>query len=77
MDNQHKQIKGYRDLSQEEINLMNEIKNKGAEVGELIKKLSKLATNDPEADRWVEIGKMDLQKGFMALTRSVARPTFF
>ena len=77
MDNQHKHIKGYRDLSKEEIDLMNEIKVKGAEVGELIKKLSKLATNDPEADRWVEIGKMDLQKGFMALTRSVARPTFF
>lgn len=26
MDNQHKQIKGYRDLSQEEIDLMNRIK---------------------------------------------------
>ena len=26
MDNQHQKIKGYRDLSQEEIDLMNEIK---------------------------------------------------
>lgn len=32
MDNQHKHIKGYRDLSQDEINLMNEIKAKGAEL---------------------------------------------
>ncbi|MBR8475822.1 DUF7681 family protein [Burkholderia cenocepacia] len=32
MDNQHKHIKGYRDLSQEEIDLMNEIKEKGAEL---------------------------------------------
>lgn len=29
MDNQHKIIKGYRDLSQEEIDLMNEIKAHG------------------------------------------------
>lgn len=36
MDNQHKQIKGYRDLSQEEINLMNEIKALAEEVGVLV-----------------------------------------
>jgi hypothetical protein len=32
MDNQHKKIKGYRDLSQEEIDLMNRIKEKGQEL---------------------------------------------
>ncbi|WP_175764181.1 DUF7681 family protein [Burkholderia ambifaria] len=32
MDNQHQHIKGYRDLSQDEIDLMNEIKEKGAEL---------------------------------------------
>lgn len=36
MDNQHQKIKGYRDLSQEEIDLMNEIKAKGAELGVLV-----------------------------------------
>ena len=35
MDNQHKKIKGYRDLSQAEIDLMNAIKTKGAELLEL------------------------------------------
>jgi hypothetical protein len=39
MDNQHKLIKGYRDLSQEEIDLMNEIKAKGEEVGNLVDKV--------------------------------------
>ena len=77
MDNQHKHITGYRDLSKEEIDLMNEVKTKGAQVGELVKKLQALSENDPEAGRWVEIAKMDLQKGFMALTRSIAKPTFF
>jgi hypothetical protein len=35
MDNQHKRIKGYRDLSQAEIDLMNRIKETGAKLLEL------------------------------------------
>ena len=35
MDNQHRKIEGYRELSQEEIDLMNRIKAKGAELLEL------------------------------------------
>lgn len=36
MENQHKKISGYRDLTQAEIDLMNKIKAKGAELGDLI-----------------------------------------
>jgi hypothetical protein len=36
MDNQHQKIKGYRDLSQTEIDLMNAIKAKGAELEALV-----------------------------------------
>ena len=39
MENQHTQIRGYRDLSKEEIDFMNEIKAKGAELGALVEKL--------------------------------------
>ena len=39
MDNQHKKITGYRDLTEQEIALLNEIKAKSAEVGELHAKL--------------------------------------
>lgn len=39
MDNQHQKITGYRDLTEQEIALMNEIKAKAAEVGELYTKL--------------------------------------
>ena len=35
MDNQHRKISGYRELRQEEIDLMNRIKAKGAELLEL------------------------------------------
>jgi hypothetical protein len=40
MDNQHQQIKGYRDLTQGEIDLMNEIKAKGMELEALIGKVT-------------------------------------
>lgn len=39
MENQHRHIKGYRELSQEEIDLMNEIKAKGAEMEALCAKV--------------------------------------
>lgn len=39
MENQHRKIKGYRELSQEEIDLMNEIKTKGLELEALINKV--------------------------------------
>lgn len=39
MENQHQKIKGYRDLSQEEIDLMNRIKAHGEETAKLIKEL--------------------------------------
>jgi len=74
LENQHRQIKGYRELSAEEIALMNEIKTKGAELGELVAKLREQPNLD---QRWVNIGATDMQTGLMALTRSVAQPTFF
>lgn len=39
MDNQHRKITGYRDLSQDEIDLMNEIKLQGQALKELIGKV--------------------------------------
>ena len=74
MENQHRKIKGYRELSQEEIDLMNEIKAKGIELGDLVTKLHSTEGLD---QRWVSIGATDLQTGLMALTCGVAQPTFF
>lgn len=74
MDNQHKQIKGYRDLSQEEIDLMNEAKSLAVQVGELV---AKIQANHLTDKRWASIGQTDLQKGFMSLIRAVAQPTTF
>lgn len=74
MDNQHKHIKGYRDLSQAEIDLMNEGKALAEQVGAFVEKLQ----SHPDTDkRWVAIGRTDAQTAFMALIRSVAKPTTF
>ena len=74
MDNQHKHIKGYRDLSPEEVAAMNAVKQKAEEVGAIIEELQ----HNPSMDqRWVAIAKTDLQKGFMAAIRSIAQPTTF
>jgi hypothetical protein len=74
MDNQHQHIKGYRDLSEAEINLMNEIKLHGEQLGSLIDDLERTFGLDR---RWIAIGKTHLQQGIMALVRAVAQPTTF
>lgn len=74
MKDQHEKITGYRDLSQEEIDLMNEGKALAVQVGAFVDKLQNSGDTDK---RWVAIGRTDAQTAFMALIRSVAKPTTF
>ena len=74
MENQHKKIKGYRELTQAEIDLMNEVKAKGVELGELV---TKLMNTDGLDKRWIAIGEAHLQQGCMALVRGIAQPESF
>ena len=67
-------ITGYRQLSQEEAALMNEIKEHGVQLGVLVEKLRQ---NQGLDGRWISIGATDLQTGLMALVRAVAQPTTF
>lgn len=73
MENQHRKIIGYRELSQAEIDLMNTIKAFGPQLQTLIDQLKAVEA----VPRWVSIGQTHLQQGLMALTRSVAKPEFF
>lgn len=77
MDNQHQKIKGYRDLSQDEIDLMNEIKARGEELGALCDRLTSAIHPASGGTDWVAIGKTHLQQGIMALVRAVAKPESF
>ena len=74
MENQHRKITGYRELSQDEINAMNKSKELASQVGDFIDELEKNGYVDK---CWIAIAKTDLQKAFMSLTRSIAKPSTF
>ena len=67
-------VTGYRQLNEAEAALMNQIKAKGVELGELV---AQLRATDGLDGRWISIGATDLQTGLMALVRAVAQPTTF
>lgn len=80
MKDQHKLIKGYRDLTQDEIDCMNKIKVLGEELGKLYDYLAitNANTGNHQIDmRWLNEGRTDLQKGIMCWVRAVAQPTTF
>lgn len=68
------EIKGYRVLTDEEKQLMNTVKQKAVEVGELI---DLLQANESLDQSWLALGKQQLQVGFMSVNRSIAQPTTF
>lgn len=74
MENQHKKITGYRELSQQEIDLMNEIKGIGSQLESLVNKVMIEGGGD---QRWASIARTELQQGLMALVRAVAKPESF
>lgn len=93
MENQHRKISGYRELSQEEIDLMNEIKALGPKIEDVLIKVGKhiekqnsegesdeavaLRLHQSTAYRFLALSKTELQTGLMYATRAVAQPEFF
>lgn len=51
MENQHRKISGYRELNQEEVDLMNRIKAKGTELLQLQAELAGRLSTDHETKR--------------------------
>lgn len=74
MENQHRKIRGYGELGQEEIDLMNAVKAVGEQVRTTVQALDDMDSIDK---RWLNIARTDLQKGFMSLARSIAKPESF
>ena len=71
MENQHRKITGYRELTQEEIDLMNDIKALEARWNGLIDRLREIETVD---QRQTAIAATDGENAFMRAVRAVARP---
>ena len=74
MENQHQKIKGYRDLNQHEIDLMNEGKELAEKCRIYLEKIDSLDVTDK---RCSALGKTNLQQGFMWAIRSIAKPETF
>ena len=71
MDNQHTKIAGYRDLTQAEIDLMNEAKALEAQFNGMVDRLRAL----PDIDqRNVSLGQSYAEDAFSRIVRSIARP---
>jgi len=88
MKDQHKKISGYRDLNQEEIDLMNRVKAHAEATRALVNDVFYFIEKQPETvdnphtsttspARWVSEARTDLQKGYMSLVRSIAQPSTF
>jgi hypothetical protein len=72
VDNQHKKISGYRDLSQEEIDVINLFKGHEQALG----RAWAHTVGDVEGIdlRWAAIAKTHFEEGFSAMIRSIAKP---
>lgn len=64
-------ITGYRQHPQEQIDLVNEIKAKENELGELLQRLRDRDDVDP---RMLALGRTNLQQGFMWTVRAIFQP---
>jgi len=79
-------VKGYRKLTEGELDLINEGKDLAIQVGAYIDRLMACQGSDgsmpaapapPVDKRWVSIGKTQIQQGFMAVIRGIAKPETF
>ena len=74
MSDDKPKVTGYRQLSPADIELMNKVKAKGVEIGNLIAELRDTEGLD---QRWIATGATDIQKGLMSVVRGIAQPDSF
>lgn len=65
-------IIGYKDLTEAQINMVNQTKSIENEVGKWIKQM--LESNVELDQRWMAIARTELQHGFGSLNRAVTQP---
>lgn len=74
MQNQHEQISGYRDLTQEEIDEVNELKRKGNELLDAIDHMRQDTEGAGYDKRAAAIAYTDIQTGMMFAIRAITQP---
>lgn len=71
MDNQHRQIKGYRDLTQADLDAMNAVKAQEAVINGMVDYLKALPGVD---GRQVALAATHFEEAFMHAVRAIAQP---
>lgn len=71
MENQHRKISGYRDLTAEDIDWMNKVKAEEDVVAQLWVAIS---TGTGPTNRWMRLARHLFALAFMSLNRAIARP---
>lgn len=74
MDNQHRKISGYRELTQQDVDAMNAVKATAEGVRGVLDTLAKMPGIDKRA---LAIATTELQTGFMWAVRAIAQPQGF
>lgn len=64
-------VAGYRDLTQAEVDLINQVKDAERVLGELWRNVTAADGNDR---RWSSVARTHFEEGCSALVRSIARP---
>lgn len=70
-------IKGYRQLTEQELAVVNLIKTHGETTGNLVEEIRLLMEEYPDSQRWASIAATHFQQGYMAISRAVTRPETF
>lgn len=73
VDNQHKKITGYRDLTEDEISDMNRMKQFEAQIASTLEQF-KLQYPSNQSKRDLALAQTYLENGFMRAIRAVANP---
>ena len=70
-------IEGYRELTAEEVGLINDLKETERQFAEQLAKLGQHFNHLGRRDqgRWLSLARTHIETGFMFLTRAIARPT--
>jgi hypothetical protein len=89
MKGDYEKIIPMKELTEEEVDMIFELRDMGIAMGKLSAKLRGMNPNPPhgltveesgrihESNRWISIGTTHLQQGLMAFTRSVTKTDSF
>lgn len=68
-------IKGYRELTDIEVDLVNNLKDWEKQVDQLLRELGRDHVEDPAVGRWLSLARTHIETGLMFAVKSITRPT--